>query len=155
MAIFDKILEIGVEIVPDTSAYGAGDAIGNHASSDAVITFDLAGSATGAGLINSLKVVDNDNEGAAGVLHLYRSAPSALADNAAWAPTLADLEAKIISITLGSFTTSNSMKEQTIEDINKVFKTDGNKIYAHFVTSGTPTYASGKKIYFELGILTQ
>lgn len=154
MSTLDKILEPVVTLTPSTSAYSAGDAVGNSAAS-AIMEFDVSGSATGSGLINSLKVLDDDNEGAAGTLHLFRSSPSAITDNAAWSPTFADLKEKVLSITLGTFNTYNSLKMQTIEDINKTFKVTGGKLYGVFVVSGTPTYASSKSLVFELGILTQ
>lgn len=147
-------MDVQVTVVPDTNAYSANDVIGG------LLTFSLTGSSTGSGVLNSLKVCDNDNEGAAGALWLFRpgssnAAPTAALDNAAFAPTITDLENLIVVITLGTFTTVNSLKEQVVEDINKTFHVDNNIIYGYFVPSGTPTYAGTKRLTFELGILTQ
>lgn len=153
-SVLDKIILAQVTVVPDTNAYTANDVIGG------MLNFDLSGSSTGAGVINSLKVCDNDNEGAAGALWLFRptaagAAPSSIADNAAFAPSITDLENLLAVITLGTFTTVNSLKVNIVEDINNLFKTNQNIIYGYFVPSGGPSYAGSKRLTFELSILTQ
>lgn len=150
MSLFDKWIDAVASVTPDTSAYTAGDSIGG------ALTFDIGSSASGGGLINNLIVSDNDNEGAAGALWLFKAdLATPIADQAAFAPIFADLANLIDIITLPSFTTINSLKVAVLTDINDKFQVTGGKIYGYFVCSGTPTYASSKTLRFQLGILTQ
>jgi len=150
MTNFDKILTPVVSFTPDTSAYSAGDSIGGS------LSFDLTGSASGGGLLNYIKVIDDDNEGAAGALWLFKAAlTTPIADNAAFAWVKADWANWIGMWTLPSFGALSSMKYALLEDLNTLFKVDANLIKGYYVTSGTPTYAPSKTIRIELGILTQ
>jgi len=146
----DKWIDAVASVTPDTSAYSIGESIGG------ALTFDVSASASGGGLINNLIVSDNDNEGAAGALWLFKAdLATPIADQAAFAPVFADLANLIDIITLPTFTTINSLKVAVLTDINDKFQVTGGKIYGYFVPSGTPTYAAAKTLRFQLGILTQ
>lgn len=149
MQALPKYISPAVTITPDTSIYTANDVIGG------LLQFPITGSVTGGGLINKLIVCDNDNEGAAGALWLFSSAPVTIVDQAPFAPVIADLQAVSMIITLPSFTTVNSLKIAVLEDINTHFMTTNSILYGYFVCSGGPTYASAKLIYIKLGILTE
>lgn len=155
MQALDKIKDAFVNFTPDTSAYSIGDSIGAGP-----LVFDVSGFVTGGGILNCLRVTDDDNEGAAGALWLFKptlagAAPTSVSDNAAFAPTITDLNNVITILTLPTFVTVNSLKIAILEDINTTFTTVNGRIYGYYVPSGTPTYASSKKINIELGILGQ
>lgn len=165
MPTYDRWIEPSVTITPDTSIYTANDVIGDHPNATTgALTFSLEtnsatgviGSSSGGGLINKLIVYDNDNEGAAGALWLFKAdLATPILDQATFAPVLADWDNWITTITLPAFTTYNSIKQALVTDINDQFRVSQNKIYGYFVCSGTPTYASSKSLVFKLGILTQ
>lgn len=146
----DKWIDSVASVTPDTSIYAAGDSIGG------ALTFSITGSSTGGGLINSLLVTDNDNEGAAGALWLFKQdLATPIADQAAFAPIFADLSNLVGIYTLPAFVTVNSLKVAILNDINDKFQTTTNQLIGYFVPSGTPTYAAAKTLRFQLGILTQ
>lgn len=155
MAIFDKWIDAAVTVTPDTNIYAAGDAVG-QASASAALIFDLTGSRSGGGLINVLTVADNDNEGAAGELWLFKAdLATPITDNAAFAVAFADFANLITILPLPTFRTISSMKVAVLEDINTKFQVTQNRIYGYFVASGTPTYAAARSLRFQLGLLTQ
>lgn len=148
---FDKWLEPAKTVTPQSAgAYTANYVIGG------AMQFDISGSASGGGIINKLLVWDNDNEGAAGALWLFKAdLATPIADNNLFAPVFADWDNWITTLTLPAFTTYNSIKQAILPDINDEFKVDANIIYGYFVCSGTPTFAAAKSLRFKLGILTQ
>lgn len=155
MPVLDKWIESVVNITPDTVQYSANDSIGAGP-----LVFDVSGSITNGLLLNTLVITDDDNEGAAGALWLFKpsstgAAPTSIVDNAAFAPVAADLRNHLLTITLPSFTTVNSLKVATLEDINTRVYTTNGRIYGYLVPSGTPTYASSKTITITLGLLGQ
>ena len=147
---FDKWIDAAASVTPDTSAYTAGDSVGG------AMTFDVGGSSTGGGLINNLIVYDDDGEGAAGALWLFKAnLVTPIADQAAFGVVLADLANLIDIITLPAFTTIGALKVAVLPDLGDKFQVTGGKIYGYFVCSATPTYAAAKTLRFVLGIQTQ
>jgi hypothetical protein len=150
MPSFDKWLFPTATIVPDTAAYTAGDSIGG------ALTFDVSGSASGGGLINTLLVADNEGIGAAGALWLFKQdLVTPIADQAAFAVGYADFANLITILTLPSFVSISSMKVALLTDINDAFYVTTGKIIGYYVPSGTPDWAAAKSITVRLGILTQ
>ncbi len=150
MTNFDKWIDAEGTKTPDTAAYTAGDSIGG------AWTFDLTGSASGGGLINTLLVADNEGIGAAGALWLFKAdLVTPVADQAAFAVAFADFANLITILTLPAYVSISSMKVALLEDINTKFQVQGNKIIGYFVPSGAPDWAASKSIYIRLGILTQ
>lgn len=129
-------------------AYSASDVVGG------LITIPFAD-----GIIRRIKVVDDDNQGAALDLYLFSGAPTAIADNGAFATafTLADHKKWIrkLSIATGDWQTINSNKTafvayQSSENLGIDFASDdGVNIYAYIVCTGTPTYTSTAGLYIK------
>jgi hypothetical protein len=152
--VLDKWIESVVTITPDTAAYSANDVIGASP-----LVFDVSGSVSNGGLINTLVVVDNEI-GAAGALWLFKptsagAAPTTIADNGAFAPVFADLQNLMVIITLPSFITVNSLKVALLEDVNTRFYTQNGKLYGYYVPSGAPDWAASKTVQISMGILGQ
>lgn len=142
-----KVIYSEVRITPSTSAYTGNDVVGG------LLTFNLKGLANNFGRINSLVIADNDNEGAAGALWLFKARPAAIADNAAYAPTFDDLKKVATVLTLPTFVTVNSLRVGVLEDIDTMIQTKNSPLYGYLVTSATPTYAAAREIYIRLGIV--
>jgi len=125
-------------------AYTAGDVVGG------LITIPFSD-----GIIRRIKVVDDDNVGAALDLYLFSGTPTALADNAAFltAFVLADHKVWIrkLAIATTDWQTINSNKTafvayQGSESLSIDFSADdGANIYAYVV--GGPTYTSTAALY--------
>lgn len=147
---FDKHRFTSVTVTPDVAAYTAGDVVGG------ALSFQLNGSNTGGGLINSLLVADSEGIGAAGALWLFKQdLATPVADQAAFAVAFADFSNLITVLTLPSYTTISAMKVALLTDINDQFYVTGDKLVGYFVASGAPDWAASKSLTFRLGILTQ
>lgn len=132
-----------VQLAITAGAYAAGDVVGG------LITVDIGAS----GIIRQLKLVDDDNIGAALDLYIFNAEPTAIADNAVFATafTLADHKKWIarLSITTADWNTINSNKTAFATYLaNRNLAIDyysGNgKFYVYIVTptGSTPTYVS-------------
>lgn len=138
-----------VSITPDTNAYGDGDVIGG------ALTFASVGTpAANSGLITHVTISDDDAEGTDCDLWLFDATPTAIADNAALALTMADFAnlIGIVSVAAEDFTSNNSLKVAHVALTNPIpfYK---SSIYGYLATSGTtPTYASSKTIHIKLHV---
>lgn len=134
----------------DAAAYTANDVVGG------LLTFSLVGLITNGGILNSVYLVDDDNEGAALTLYLFSAKPTVIADDAAFAPSAADLQKMfaVVSIASGDYVTVNSLKYVYKDDINQLLAADGTmSIYGYLVCGATPTYAANKTLFVRLSIL--
>ncbi len=128
---------------PDTNAYADGDVVGG------LLTFEFE---SNSGLIITVMVSDDDNEGAALDLFLFSQEPSTIADNAAYAPTFSDIQKLIrkISIASGDYATENSIKFAQ-KDLSKALPYPSRKLWGYLVTNGsTPTFAASKTVQVRL-----
>ena len=135
----------------DGAAYTDGDVIGG------LLTFTVTGTVSNGAILNSLYMVDDDSEGAALRLYLFDTEPSAIADDAAFAPSAADLKEMFgtIDIAAADYVTVNSLDYVYKDDINQVIQFDGkNQFYGYLVCNGsTPTYAADKTLYIRLTLM--
>lgn len=150
----DRYFNIAATVTPTNDAYTANDVIGG------LITVSLidAGATIAGGILSAITLIDDDNEGAELQLWCFDSAPTTIADDAAFEPTAADL-LKVFYLTTfaaAEYTTINSLKIAQETGINLTFKTDGGgNFYFYVVCTGTPTYAATKTLKFRFGIVTQ
>lgn len=135
-----------VELNPtiDTNAYSAGDVVGG------LLTIPVGPNGA---TLRQVKLIDLDNEGAELSLYLFRSTPTAILDDAAFASNMtgADIRKLIdepLVFAAADYNTINSLKYQIkggqVDGTGlgiEVRPTDGN-IYAYAVCTGTPTYAA-------------
>ena len=124
-------------------AYSANDVVGG------LLTFQLAPEAPAgvnpaSGFVVVVTISDDDNEKAALELHLFREAPTAIADNAAFAPTFADLKKRIgsVAIAAGDYVTINSNAQAVKSGIEMEFYAPNGVLYGYLVATGTPTYSA-------------
>lgn len=96
------------------------------------------------GTLRWLRLVDDANQKAAMSLYLFNDLPSTIADNAAFAPSVADLEKMVakIAIAAGDYETLNSNAIAILPTIIKTVPIEKGALWAYLVTSGTPTYAA-------------
>lgn len=149
----DRYITVDATITPDNDAYTANDCVGG------LVTFDLAGEgmAANGGVLSTLTIVDDDNEGAALNLYFFDAAPSTIADDAALELTAADLKKLTYykAIASGDYNDVNSLKFVFLDQLAVQVRADNGKLYMYAQCTGTPTYAASKTLTVRLGILTE
>ena len=153
MYIFGRQKSITTALTVDTNAYTANDVVGG------LLTFNVA-NAGGGGLIRWASVVDDDNEKAELTLYLFDQAPTAIADDAAFAPAIADLKKYIgkILFEAADYQTINGNAVAMLghgvstDFLNIDFNTVDGNIYGYLVCTGTPTYTAATDLTLRLGV---
>ncbi len=101
-------------------------------------------------ILNGLTLIDDDSEMASLKLFIFDEQPSAIADNAAFAPTRADLDKLIATIYIPTFNyeTLPNIAAAYVPDINQVVP---STFWAYLVTDGsTPTYTATTDLTLKL-----
>lgn len=154
----DKVVskEVTIPHNVDTTenAYSANDVIGG------LLTFPLS-SPSNCGILQTLKITDEDNEGAALDVYIFDDVPTAIADDDAGQLLITDLDKCItkVEIAAADYKAVNSLKfvikDEGSEGLNRAYKTDAiGNLYAYVICTGTPTYANAKAIKMTLTCLT-
>lgn len=150
--VFEKVKEPTVTPTVTAGAYSAADVVGG------LLTFSGAFGPSGVGILNRVRVVDDANQKAVLTLYLFNDAPSTIADNAAFAPVVADLKKLVakVAIAADDYTELNSNAVALIDDINDTVLDAGGKgaLYGYLVCTATPTYAATTDVQVQLSILT-
>lgn len=135
-------------------AYSAGDVVGGR------LSFVLqAGS--GAFFVKSVRIVDDDNEKAASKLYLFNAAPTSIADNAAFAPSVDDLKMLVAIVTIASadFSTINSNAVALVDERSGIdggmFNVPGGTLYGYLVCDATPTYTATTDLSITINVLSE
>jgi len=121
-------------------AYTAGDAVGG------LLTFTNVARTSGGGVVlKSVVIIDDAGQDEELELWLFDQTFTAMADNAAWAPSEADLE-NLIGI-VSTEDSSNGWCEagtpSAIDiEVSKRLDLDGTSLFGQLVTRGTPTFAA-------------
>lgn len=143
---YPKSVEVALTV--GTDAYTAGDVVGG------LITFDV-GSPGNGGYVSRVKIVDDADQKEAYKLYVFDATPSTIADDAAFAPTVADLKKLINVITIAAtdYTTINgnayAIKALGADLVD--FKTvSGENLYAYLVCDDTPDYAAAADLTIEI-----
>lgn len=138
MPIVNKTLSQKITPTVTAGAYSAGDVVGG------LLTFDSLTSAGGGVTVRAVRIVDDANQKAAMKLYLFDSNPGAIADNAAFTLTAANLETCTARIEIGAghYETVGSDAIALVQDVS-ISVAGGGAIYGYLVTNGsTPTYGA-------------
>lgn len=145
----EGIVRQATPVVSASAAYTAGDAVGGK------MTFNVGGNlANLVSLLRSAQVMDLGDQKAALFLMLFNQDFTAIADNAPFAPTDADLRNCIGIITLpaASYADFGNASVCSLANLNlTVQPSSGDKIFGQMWTSGTPTYAAVDDLIVTLG----
>jgi hypothetical protein len=143
MSVLSKT--VSVTPVIDTSAYGAGDCVGG------LMTFDVS-TVLGGGTIESILIADDDNEKAQAILYIYNALPSTIADQAAYAPTIADLKKLVYvkPVASADFTTVNSNAYALYSNLRVTYA--ASKLYVYLACVATPTYTAATDLTIALTV---
>ncbi len=136
-------------IITAAGAYAAGDNVGG------LLTFADAARLVGAGgVIKDVLIIDDAGQDAELELWLFDQIFTPGADNAAWAPTEAELHnlITVISSTDGSYFAGGTPSVVPVE-IAKRYDCIGVDLFGRLVTRGTPTYIATDDITVRLLLL--
>ena len=145
-------VDVNVELTVGLDAYTAVDVVGG------LLTFRVPGTA-GGGILNGISLLDEDDQSEGYTVYLHDELPSTIADDAAYAPTIADLRKQfaVVTIVTGDYTSINSLGYVHKTDLNYVFNTDASNgnIYVYLAAIATPDYTNADTLYLRLHILTE
>ena len=132
-------------------AYSANDAVGG------LLTFASAARATGGGgVIKNVVIIDDAGQDAVTELWLFDVTFTAMVDNAAWAPSQADLRNLVAVISTND--SANGWAAAGTPSVCSIecsyrFDAIGTSLFGQLVTRGTPTEAATDDITVQIGIL--
>ena len=132
-------------------AYSANDAVGG------LLTFANAGRvSTGGGVIKNVLLIDDAGQDAAMELWLFDVTFTAMADNAAWAPSESDLRNLVAVISTddsaNGWAAAGTPSVCAIECSYR-FDLEGTSLFGQLVTRGTPTFAATDDVTVQIGLL--
>lgn len=127
--------------------YAAGDAVGG------LLTFANAARVSGyGGVVKDLIVLDDAGQDAVMELWLFRETFTAMADNAPWALSEADLRKLVAVISTGTWLAAGTPSVAVVE-ANQRYDCVGTSLFGQLVTRGTPTFAATDDVTVILGLL--
>jgi len=135
--------------VVTAGAYAAGDAVGG------LLTFvDAARISGDGGVIKDMLIIDDAGQDAEMELWLFDSPFTAMVDNAAWAPSEADLRklVAIISTGDGAWFDAGTPSVARVEAAQR-YDCTGLDLFGQLVTRGTPTFAATDDVTCVIGLL--
>lgn len=151
------IIETGYTRPADTTQYAAGDVVAESTSAATILTFPVARTETGAGVIRAATFVDSSAEATKPDFDLYLFDTTVVMeqDNAAWAPS--DTEMKtclgVISFAGTNFKTGNGNGIIHVNGLHIPFVTQGGvNLYGIVVARNTYTPVSGEQFLFRLHV---
>lgn len=141
---------IDVQLTVGTDAYTIGDNVGG------LLTFNMAADGVGGGgRITQISLFDDDDLEAPFDVHIYHEKPTVFVDDAAFAPTFADLKKEVrrVQIIAGNYDEQNGNAVGHKPDLTIDYKHDsGGNLYVNLVctTAVNPTTAAALylRIYF-------
>lgn len=132
-------------------AYTAGDAVGG------LLTFaNAARVSEGGGVVKNLLIIDDAGQDAELELWLFDRTFTAMADNAPWAPSEADLE-NCIGVISTEDSTRGWMAAGTPSvidvEVSRRYDLAGTSLFGQLVTRGTPTFVASDDVTLKIGLL--
>lgn len=129
-------------------AYSANDAVGG------LLTFAGAAYSEGkGGVIKDVIILDDAGQDASMELWLFNATFTAMADNAAWAPSEADLRklVAVISSADGAWYAAGTPSACVVEASQR-YDLTGTSMFGQLVTRGTPTFAATDDVTVIIGL---
>ncbi len=130
-------------------AYAANDAVGG------LLTFANAARVTGGGgVVKNVIILDDAGQDAAMELWLFSVTFTAMSDNAAWAPSEADLRNLVVIVNTadGAWFAAGTPSAARIE-VSQRYDLTGTSLFGQLVTRGTPTFAATDDVSVKISLL--
>lgn len=135
------------------NAYTAGDVVGG------LMTFDVSAPRPASGEIRKIVITDDHNQSEQYTLLIHNDTPSTIANDAAYAPTIADLNMIIdeVVVATADWSTWNSNGIAIIASYENVamripFHTPDGNLYVYAVATDTPDYAAADDLVFTMTV---
>lgn len=149
-----RLIDITIENA--AAAYVDGDVI-----DDIKTITDAVRLAGGSGIIQSVQLVDSDNQAGNVEVYFFSELITVAADNAAFAPSAADMQKMIAvaddgaPINLSAYTTINSIDVSGLTKINAPYQDTGSEeaIYVLLVANGSITWTAASALTLRIGVL--
>ena len=155
-----KVITVSKTRPADTTAYAAGDVVAESTSAATVWTFDDCARGAGlGGILQGAAIIDSAAQSTKPDLELYlfTTAPATQNDNAAWAPSDAEMEACIgvIAFSLSNFKVAGANGIISVEGIAKVFQCAASvrALYGILVARNAYTPISAEKFTISLQVI--
>lgn len=148
MPLHGNTRKIEAPLTITAGAYSASDVVGG------LVAVTIQQGRFASGVIRKLSVVDDDNEKAALTIYFFSEAPTSIADNAAFAPAIADLKkmSGSVAVAAGDYVTLNGNAIALKTEINHDFQATTGILYLYLVCTGTPTYTATTDLTLELWV---
>uniref|UniRef100_A0A6M3XSV7 Uncharacterized protein n=1 Tax=viral metagenome TaxID=1070528 RepID=A0A6M3XSV7_9ZZZZ len=104
------------------------------------------------GVLVSATYFDLDDEGTQVNFYLFKSLPTAIADNAAWTCSDADVIKQVTRLAFFVFNDQTVSQTSEIKNIGKAYTAPEGKFYIQAQCAGTPTIATGSAPRLQLQI---
>lgn len=132
---YNRTVTSQLALTVGTDAYTAGDVVGG------LLEFDVVESG-GGGVVGQIEIADDHDQKEPYKLYLFNAAPTTIADDAAFAPTIADLKKLIgiVEIAAADYSTINSNAWAQVRDINIWYSAQTGTLYGYLVADETPDY---------------
>jgi hypothetical protein len=133
----ERMRRIALTPTVTAGAYSANDVVGG------LLEFPMPRNSSG--FVRGVSISADDGETMACKLHLFVSAPTAFADNAAFAPTFNDLRNRFaqISIAAADYVTINGNTQAVVSTNTSLdFEVQGTSVFGYLVCDATPTFAA-------------
>lgn len=130
-------------------AYSANDAVGG------LLTFANAALVSGGGgVVKNLLILDDAGQDAELELWLFKETFTAMSDNAAWAPSEADMRklVGIVTTANGAWFAAGTPSAAVVEASQR-YDLVGTSLFGQLVTRGTPTFAATDDVTVIVGLL--
>lgn len=147
--MIDQMLEVGGVLTIDTNVYAAADVVGG-------LQTYAVNSASGYVTLDSVRIIDDDNEKAAYHLYLFNAAPTAILDQAVLAGlVLADLKALVgvVAIAAADQATINGNAYGVKASLGLKLYIPNGKLYAYLSCDATPTFTAATDLTLYLDLL--
>ena len=105
------------------------------------------------GVIESIVVKDSAKQSVNLDIVLFGETFTATADNAAFAPSNADLELSVGSVLIDVWKAFANNSQGVVDNVGLLYWCKGGTLFAQLVTRGTPTYAAVTDVSVRLGIV--
>lgn len=132
-----------ISVANTTTAYSAGDVIGSLLKVDVSNGQQFGDSV----FLQHLSVIDESAAGKKLTVLIFDDVIIPAADNAAFAPSAADLKKLVKEIDISTWSTYNSMTVAYAEDLNALIPTDQNRPFYILLLAGESiTFGSANKL---------
>jgi len=145
-----RVIEQSTSPTVTAGGYTAEDVIGGLIKLD----FQTAG---GWGALDDIVLVDDADSISNITIFVFNQAPSTIADNAAYAPTEADLKKMVAKVQISSFETAGSDRwGQAAPNITKkIISIPKGSLWFYLVATAAPTFAATDDLYIRVSVLAE